>query len=95
MSIVTYTQYRYIVAATVPEIKAIYENDAIQRALANVGGVSVPEDLFTKADNYGATPLNNFASKSFTYYTSNVSTSNIKRGHGDTALTSPLQKITN
>jgi hypothetical protein len=74
LSIVRYTQYRYGAGSN---LKAVYEHDAIQRILASVSGVSAPEDILTKADTYGTPNIHNFASRSFTYYTSNAATSGI------------------
>jgi hypothetical protein len=66
LSIVRYTQYRYTGTSN---LKAVYEHDAIQRILASTGLTS-PTAILSKADTYGATPIKDFASRSFTYYTS-------------------------
>lgn len=81
LSIVRYTQYRYFYLSKPTggyssNLKAVYEHDAIQRAMA-ANSLSTPDDLLTKADNYGSPALRNYASRSFTYYTANEDTSSI------------------
>jgi hypothetical protein len=68
LSIVRYTQYRY--NGTTSNLKAVYENDAIQRLLASTG-LSSPNAIMQQADTYtgsGSTSIKGFASRSFTYY---------------------------
>lgn len=68
MSILRYTQYRY--SATTSQVKAVYENDAIQRILASTG-LSNPTAILSQGDTYtgsGSTAIQSFASRSFTYY---------------------------
>jgi RHS repeat-associated protein len=74
MSIVRYTQYRY--SGTSSNVKAVYEHDAIQRILTSTG-LSSPTAILSKADSYGTPHINSFASRSFTYYTSNVNTNSV------------------
>ena len=75
LSVVRYTQYRY--TSDRQNIKAVYEHDAIMRMVGNLSGISAPEDLLTKADTYGSPPINEFANRSFTYYTASTSTASI------------------
>jgi RHS repeat-associated protein len=72
LSIVRYTQYRY----SGVELKAVYENDAIQRVLASTG-LSSPSAILNQADSYGTPSIQSFASRSTTYYTSSASNSSI------------------
>jgi RHS repeat-associated protein len=65
MSIVRYTQYRY--SGTTSQVKAVYENDAIQRILASTG-LSTPAAILSQGDTYGSPTIQTFASRSFTYY---------------------------
>jgi RHS repeat-associated protein len=74
LSIVRYTQYRY--QGTTSNLKAVYEHDAIQRILTSTG-LSSPTAILSQADTYGTPSINTFASRSYTYYTSNASTSSI------------------
>jgi RHS repeat-associated protein len=72
MSIVRYTQYRY----SAHNVTAVYENDAIQRIITSTG-LSSPTAILSQANTYGTPPISNFASRSYTYYSANVDTSNI------------------
>jgi hypothetical protein len=74
MSIVRYTQYRY--SGTSGNLKAVYENDAIQRILTSTG-LSSPTAILSQADTYGTPAISTFASRSFTYYTADAATSSI------------------
>jgi RHS repeat-associated protein len=74
LSIVRYTQYRY--SGTSSNLKAVYENDAIQRVLTSTG-LSSPTAILSQADTYGTPAINTFASRSFTYYSSDANTSSI------------------
>ena len=74
LSIVRYTQYRY--SGTTHNLKAVYENDAIQRIFASTS-LSSPTAILSQADTYGTPHINTFASRSFTYYTSDAATSSI------------------
>jgi RHS repeat-associated protein len=68
LSIVRYTQYRY--SGTTSNLKAVYENDAIQRLLTSTG-LSSPSAIMQQSDTYtgsGSTSIKGFASRSFTYY---------------------------
>jgi YD repeat-containing protein len=65
MSIVRYTQYRY--NGTTSQLKAVYNNDAIQRILTSTG-LSSPAAIMSQSDTYGTPAIQTFASKSFTYY---------------------------
>lgn len=67
-SIVRYTQYRY--SGTTSNVKAVYENDAIQRILSSTG-LSSPTAILSQADTYtgsGTAAIQSFASRNFTYY---------------------------
>jgi hypothetical protein len=74
LSIVRYTQYRY--QGTTSNLKAVYEHDAIQRLLTSTG-LSSPTAILSQADSYGTPAIKTFASRSFTYYTSDANTSSI------------------
>jgi RHS repeat-associated protein len=74
LSIVRYTQYRYTGSGS--NMKAVYEHDAIQRILASTG-LSSPTAILSEADSYGTPSIQSFASRSYTYYTSNASTTSI------------------
>src|ERR1700733_975154 len=74
LSIVRYTQYRY--SGTTSNLKAVYEHDAIQRLLTSTG-LSSPTAILSQADTYGTPAIQTFASRSFTYYTSDAATSSI------------------
>ncbi|HEV8072384.1 MAG TPA: RHS repeat-associated core domain-containing protein [Planctomycetaceae bacterium] len=74
LSIVRYTQYRY--SGSSGNIKAVYEHDAIQRILTSTG-LSSPTAILSQADTYGTPAIQTFASRSFTYYTSDANTSSI------------------
>jgi RHS repeat-associated protein len=65
LSIVRYTQYRY--SGTTSNVKAVYENDAIQRILTSTG-LSSPTAILSQADTYGTPSIQSFASRTFTYY---------------------------
>ncbi|MCA9077796.1 MAG: hypothetical protein KDA93_22405, partial [Planctomycetaceae bacterium] len=73
LSIVRYTQYRYDANSN---LKAVYEHDAIQRII-NELGVTDEADLLTKDDDYGDPDVELFANRRFTYYTADTSTSSI------------------
>jgi RHS repeat-associated protein len=75
LSIVRYTQYRYVNTAP-GHLKAVYENDAIQRILTSTG-LSSPTALLSQADSYGTPAISSFANHSFTYYNSDANTSSI------------------
>jgi len=72
----TFTQYRY---SSGSRLKAVYTHDGIYRAIAADVSLNNPGDLLTKADttSVGSHQLQHFASKRFTYYTSNENTANI------------------
>jgi RHS repeat-associated protein len=74
LSIVRYTQYRY--SGTSSNLKAVYENDAIQRILTSTG-LSTPDAILSQADTYGTPAISTFANRSFTYYTSDANTASI------------------
>lgn len=74
LSISRYTQYRY---NSNSQLKAVYEHDAIQRIIESDVGISTPEDIMSKADTYGTPDIKDFASRSFEFYASSTSTSNI------------------
>ena len=74
LSIVRYTQYRY--SGTSHNLKAVYQHDAIQRIIASTG-LSSATAVLSQADSYGTPAISTFASRSFTYYTSNANTSSI------------------
>ncbi len=73
LSIVRYTQYRY---GNFSRVKAVYEHDAIQRILTSTG-LSSPIAILSQADTYGTPAVQSFASRSYTYYTSDAATSSI------------------
>ena len=75
MSIVRYTQYRYVNSAP-GHLKAVYENDAVQRVLTSTG-LSSPTAILSQADSYGTPAISSFASHSFTYYSSDANTASI------------------
>ena len=64
LSIVRYTQYRYISPSN---LKTVYEHDAIQRILASTG-LSSPTAILCESDSYGTPAIHSFATRSFTYY---------------------------
>jgi len=75
-----YTQYRYFTGTDLEHhLKSVYESDAIQRINgAGNSAADTPEELLTKADSYtvtGSTALSAYASRTFTYYNSNLDTS--------------------
>jgi RHS repeat-associated protein len=74
MSIVRYTQYRYF--GTTSNLKAVYQHDAIQRILTSTS-LSSPSALLAEPDSYGTPALQTFASKAYTYYSSDASTASI------------------
>jgi RHS repeat-associated protein len=80
MSIVRYTQYRYVAAyGGASNIKAVYEHDAIQRILSSTG-LSSPTAILSQADTYGSPSIKSFASLSYTWsptsaeYTNSINT---------------------
>jgi len=75
MSIVRYTQYRYS-SASPGNLKAVYENDAIQRILTSTG-LSSPTAILSQADSYGTPAINTFASRAYTYYSSSPNTASV------------------
>ncbi|MEX2027082.1 MAG: hypothetical protein WEH44_07270, partial [Pirellulaceae bacterium] len=72
-SYVRYTQYRYSSGST---LKAVYNHDAIQRILSKLS-LGAPADILQKADTFGTPQVKEFASKSFTFYTTATATSAI------------------
>ncbi|QDU44544.1 tRNA3(Ser)-specific nuclease WapA precursor [Symmachiella dynata] len=74
LSVVRYTQYRYTSGS---KLKAVFEDDAINRVITSDAGISSPDDILTKADAYGTPVISGLSSRSFEYYTSNTSTANI------------------
>jgi RHS repeat-associated protein len=74
LSIVRYTQYRY--SGTSGNLKAVYEHDAIQRLLTSTG-LSTPTAILSQADTYGTPAIKSFASRSFTYNSSNPNTASV------------------
>ncbi len=74
LSIVRYTQYRY--SGTSHNLKAVYQHDAIQRVLASTS-LSTPTSILSQADTYGTPAIQTFASRAFTYYSSNANTASI------------------
>jgi hypothetical protein len=92
-SIVRFTQYRYYPSGgtsdgQIHQLKAVYEADAIERIINYDANDSIDsaDDLLAMADlddvggsmgGPAATDLNKFASRSFTYYTTDESTSAI------------------
>jgi RHS repeat-associated protein len=74
LTIVRNTQYRY--SGTTHRLKAVYEHDAIQRLLASTG-LSSPTAALSQADTYGTPAIKSFASRSFTYYTSDANTASV------------------
>ena len=71
LSIIRYTQYRYGSGSLV---KAVYEHDDIQRMMSALS-LSTPESVMSQTDTFGTPKVNTFPSRSFTYYSSAVSTS--------------------
>lgn len=77
-----YTQYRYYrdtdSDGKAHQLKAVLESDAIQRVNdAGDAAVDTPEEMMTKADSYSVNSsddLSKYASRSFTYYTSDLDT---------------------
>ena len=80
-----YTQYRYYKSDSANgkqhQLKSVFEADAIQRAIS-AGDINLytPEMLMTKDDTYlvaSTAYVTDYTSRSFTYYTSNVSTNSV------------------
>jgi hypothetical protein len=73
LSIIRYTQYRYGGGSL---LKGVYEHDAVQRIMSTLS-LATPESVMSQPDSYGAPHLNTFASRGFTYYSSNASTASV------------------
>jgi len=79
--------YRYYKSSdadgTASQLKAVYEHDVVQELISAAGWASAG-DLLSKADNtvVDGQSLSSYASKTITYYKSNLSTSNITTGGG-------------
>ena len=79
--IVRYVQYRYYHTGDSDgkphQVKAVFQSDAVQRIIDDRGDISAAADILAKGDNDGSTghKIKDFASRRFTYYTSNLDTS--------------------
>lgn len=90
----SYTQYRYDNSS---RLKGVYHNTAIQ-AIISAGDTAVddPLEILTKSDSYAVnsgTTIQNYASKWFTYYTSNESTNAIDTPFTSSTTTENLESI--
>ncbi len=77
-----YTQYRYYKSTSsdgdVHQLKAVYDSGAIERIIDSNSNISNADAILGKADTYstgGPAAISAYAIRSFTYYTSNLSTS--------------------
>ncbi len=60
------------------QLKAVFEADAVERMIADNVNISSASTVLTKADSYatgGSAAVEDFSSRSFTYYTSSLNTS--------------------
>ncbi|MCL2711149.1 MAG: hypothetical protein FWE95_09745, partial [Planctomycetaceae bacterium] len=76
-----YTQYRYHLSMGFQgmnhQLKFILEPDAVERIMTNNTGINTPEDILLKGDSAVLSSGNSvvsYASRSFIYYTSNLTT---------------------
>src|SRR5207244_309786 len=82
LSVTRYTQYRYFKSSDSDgrqhQLKMVLEPDAVQR-ITSAGNTAVdtPDEILSQSDSYtvaSSNAISKYATRSFTYYTSNLTT---------------------